>query len=191
MAVQSHRFIITGGPGSGKSTLLAALRADGWPCFDEVSRAVIDEQSAAGGRLTPWVDLAGFAAECETRMRRQMKEPEKNAVSFFDRGLPDLIAYLRHGGLKPTAELLADGGDGATLAFLAPPWREIYRNDAARPQSFPEAEAICARIRQAYAGCGITLCELPLATVEQRREFVRQRVAELIAPGRARPPLSV
>ena len=191
MAVHPHRFIITGGPGSGKSTLLAALRADGWPCFDEVSRAIIGEQTGRGGQLYPWVDLAGFATECEVRMRRQVLEAAKYSVSFFDRGLPDLVAYLRHGGLEPNPELRADARNCAPLTFLATPWPEIYCNDAARPQSFAEAEAICVQIRRAYAECGITLCELPCASVEQRLQFVRQRVEEFIAPMRPRPPVSV
>lgn len=191
MALHAHRFIITGGPGSGKSTLLAALRAGGWPCFDEISRTVIGEQAGRGGQLYPWADLSGFVAECELRMCRQVVEAAKYPVSFFDRGLPDLIAYLRHGGLEPDPELLADAQNCAALAFLAPPWREIYCNDAARPQSFTEAGAICAQIKQAYAGCGITLCELPCAPVEQRLQFVRHRVEEFIAPMRAKPPVSL
>lgn len=172
------RIVISGGPGAGKTTLLDALRADGWPCHAEVSRAIIEEQHAKGGRLYPWEDIKGFAAECVVRMRHQLHASCAHPVSFFDRALPDVIAYLRHRSLAPGPELFERARDYTPLAFIAPPWREIYACDPARPQPFAEAEAIHRQIVRAYSDCGFVLCELPRASVTSRVAFIVNRTEQ-------------
>lgn len=168
------RFVITGAPGAGKSTLLAALAGTGRPCFAEVSRALIEEQAATGGRLLPWADLAGFATVCAERMRRQFEEGAAHRLSFYDRGLPDVIGYLRHGGLEPAPGLGAAEPGYAPVVFVAPPWREIHVFDSARPQCHREAEAIDRQLRRAYLELGYRLHELPRAPVAERvREVLR------------------
>ncbi|HEY0945646.1 MAG TPA: AAA family ATPase [Opitutaceae bacterium] len=175
------RLVISGGPGAGKTTLLDALRREGWPCHAEVSRAIIEEQHASGGRLYPWEDMAGFAAECVTRMRRQVRASSAHPVSFFDRALPDVIAYLRHRSLQPDAELFEAARDYTPLAFIAPPWPQIYACDAARPQRFEEAQAIHAQIVRAYSDCGFVRCELPRSSVAARVEFVHQQIERYVS----------
>ena len=96
----SERFVIAGGPGSGKSTLLHSLAAAGEVCYEEASRMLIREQLAQKGRLLPWGDLWGFAQECSTRMQAQLADSARHGRCFFDRGLPDLIGYLSHGGFS-------------------------------------------------------------------------------------------
>jgi len=90
--------VIAGGPGSGKSTLLQALAESGEICYEESSRVLIREQLAQAGRLVPWGDLSAFAQECSERMRAQLTDSARHRRCFFDRGLPDLIGYLSHGG---------------------------------------------------------------------------------------------
>lgn len=56
--------------------------------------------------------------------------------------------------------------------FLAPPWPEIFGQDAQRGQDFDEAVATAEAMEQAYAMAGYDLLPLPLATVEARVDFV-------------------
>ena len=168
----SQRFVIAGGPGSGKSTLLHGLAAAGELCYEEASRALIREQLARQGRLLPWGDLWGFAQECGTRMQAQLAVSERHGRCFFDRGLPDLIGYLSHGGRSAPDAWRAAARDYAPLVFFAPPWREIYVNDAERPQTFEVAQALSAHIRQAYLDCGFHLVELVASPVTDRLEQV-------------------
>ncbi|MDO8540658.1 MAG: AAA family ATPase [Opitutaceae bacterium] len=170
-------IIISGGPGAGKTALVAALSAAGYPCFDEVSRQMIREQRACGGELFPWADMAGFVEACLTHMARQPEEARAHRLSFFDRGVPDLIGYLYYRGLVPSPELLARATDYTPLVFMAPPWREIFVNDAERPQTFEEAAAIHRELCRAYRECGFTLLTLPLATVAARVVFVQRALA--------------
>jgi predicted ATPase len=168
----SQRFVIAGGPGSGKSTLLHALAAAGEICYEEASRTLIREQLARKGRLLPWGDLWGFAQECGTRMQAQLADSAQRGRCFFDRGLPDLIGYLSHGGRSAPDAWRAASRDYALMVFFAPPWRDIYVNDAERPQTFEEAQDLSAHIRQAYLDCGFRLVELVASPVPDRLEQV-------------------
>jgi predicted ATPase len=169
-----QRFVIAGGPGSGKSTLLHALAATGENCYEEASRTLIREQLAQAGRLLPWGDLLGFAEECGARMRAQLADSARftdtvrRGRCFFDRGLPDLIGYLSHGGYGAPDAWRAASCDYAPVVFFAPPWREIYVNDAERPQTFAAAQALSVHIRRAYLDCGFRLVELLLSSVADR-----------------------
>ena len=168
----SQRFVIAGGPGSGKSTLLHALAATGEICYEEASRTLIREQLARKGRLLPWGDLWGFAQECGTRMQAQLADSAQRGRCFFDRGLPDLIGYLSHGGRSAPEAWRAASREYAPMVFFAPPWREIYVNDTERPQTFEVAQELSAHIRQAYLDCGFRLIELVASPVTDRLEQV-------------------
>ena len=159
-SVAPQRIVIAGGPGSGKSTLLRALADSGEACYEECSRVLIREQLATAGPLVPWDDLPAFAQECSRRMRTQLIDSARHQRCFFDRGLPDLIGYLTHGGHSAPDEWREVSRAYSTTVFFAPPWREIYVNDAERPQTFAEASELSAHIRRAYEDYGFRLVEL-------------------------------
>ena len=173
-AAPPQRIVIAGGPGSGKSTLLRALAESGEICYEESSRVLIREQLAQAGPLVPWGDLPAFALECSERMRVQLADSARHARSFFDRGLPDLIGYLSHGGHGAPDAWRAASRAYSSAVFFAPPWREIFVNDAERPQSFAEAQELSAHIRRAYLDCGFHLVELAKSSVADRLRQVRQ-----------------
>lgn len=173
----SRRIIISGGPGSGKTTLIDALHARGHACRAEVSRQLIREQHACGGALLPWRDLPGFAAECERRMRAQLGETGVRGLVFFDRGLPDIVAYLHHAGLPPPSGLFDEARAYTPLVFLAPPWPAIFTQDPERPQTYLDAVALHAELERAYRDCGFEIVPLPRADVATRVAFVERKLA--------------
>lgn len=173
-AALPRRIVIAGGPGSGKSTLLRALAEFGEICYEESSRVLIREQLARAGRLVPWGDLSAFAQECSERMRAQLADSARHGRCFFDRGLPDLIGYLSHGGHGAPDAWRAASRAYASAVFFAPPWREIFVNDAERPQSFAEAQELSAHIRRAYLDCGFQLIDLVKGSVTDRLRQVLQ-----------------
>jgi predicted ATPase len=173
-AALPRRIVIAGGPGSGKSTLLRALAESGEICYEESSRVLIREQLARAGRLVPWGDLPAFAQQCSERMRAQLADSARHGRCFFDRGLPDLIGYLSHGGHGAPDAWRAASRAYASAVFFAPPWREIFVNDAERPQSFAEAHELSAHIRRAYLDCGFQLIDLVKGSVTDRLRQVLQ-----------------
>ena len=169
-------YVISGGPGAGKTTLLAALRQAGFAGVAEVSRPLIQEQVALGSELVPWRDLGGFAELARVRMVAQHTAASRGAgPTFFDRGLPDLLAYLEVAGLPvPAATQAAVAAHVYQQpVFLAPPWPEIYINDAERWQTFAEAEALYHALRRTYQALGYPVLDLPKAPVAARVAFVR------------------
>jgi predicted ATPase len=168
----TQRFVIAGGPGSGKSTLLKALALSGEICYEECSRVLIREQLACAGGLVPWGNLAAFAQECSERMRAQIAGSSHPGRCFFDRGLPDLIGYLSHGGRAAPEAWRAVSAAYASPVFLAPPWRDIFVNDAERPQTFAEAQELSVHIRRAYLDCGLQVIELVKGSVTERRQQI-------------------
>jgi predicted ATPase len=169
-------YVISGGPGAGKTTLLAALRRAGYAGADEVSRQLIQEQVALGSGLVPWLDLAGFAELALARMVAQHVAASQHAgPTFFDRGLPDLIAYLEVAGqaVAPAYYAAVAAHGYQSPVFLAPPWAEIYVNDAERWQTFAEAEVLYNALRRTYQRLGFRVVDLPKASVPERVAFVR------------------
>jgi predicted ATPase len=170
-------FIVTGGPGSGKTTLLAALSQAGFATSIEAGRAIIQDQVAVGGKALPWEDRAAFAELMlcwEMRSYREMLGQAGRPV-FFDRGVPDVAAYLRLCGLAVPGHI----DQAARLlrynrrVFIAPPWPEIFRQDAERKQTFAEAAATYQALVATYQDYGYDLISLPLASVAERLDAVR------------------
>lgn len=171
-------FILSGGPGAGKSTLLNALRTVGYHTVDEASRVLIQEQVAQGGRCLPWVDLPCFARLALDRMiadYNQASTQPGRPVTFFDRGIPDIIAYLRVAGLPVDAAFYraVQQYPYQPTVFMAPPWEAIYINDSERWQTFAEATTLHDALVDTYQSLGFTIVSLPLVPVADRVAFIQ------------------
>jgi predicted ATPase len=185
-------FILSGGPGAGKSTLLNALRLAGYHTVDEASRVLIQEQVAQGGRCLPWVDLPCFARLALHRMiadyNQASTQPDCSAT-FFDRGIPDIIAYLRVAGLPIDAAFYqaVQQYPYQPQVFMAPPWEAIYVNDSERWQTFTEATALHDALVDTYRSLGFTIVPLPLVPVADRVTFIQHTLLQhnATSPGRS------
>jgi predicted ATPase len=61
--------------------------------------------------------------------------------------------------------------------FLAPPWPEIFTQDAERKQTEAEAIATYNRMHEVYTRLGYSIMQLPLTTVEERVQFVLENIS--------------
>lgn len=181
MADASHRLVvITGGPGSGKTTLIEALAAAGHAVMPEAGRQVIREQIAAGGQGVPWADRSLFA---ELMLAQDLRSHEaalaRTGLVFFDRGIPDIAGYLAlcRLPLSETVEHAAQTRRYRRTVFIAPPWPEIFGQDAERKQDLAEARRTYEAMAATYPRYGYDLLELPRASVAERVAFVIGRLA--------------
>lgn len=173
-------FVITGGPGSGKSTLIDALSEHRIATVPEAGRAIIQDQVAIGGNALPWADRRAFAELMFSwEMRSYRAAMKLNGPVVFDRGLPDVLGYLRVSGLDIPAhmERAARTFRYHQRVFIAPPWPEIFGLDAERRQTFEEAQATYKAMIEIYSGLGYDLIRLPLDSVEKRMQFVLAAIA--------------
>ena len=63
------------------------------------------------------------------------------------------------------------------IVFFAPPWREIYADDAERLEGWEHAQRIFSPMRDAYLEMGYEVVELPLVPVEERLTFLMDTIA--------------
>ena len=56
--------------------------------------------------------------------------------------------------------------------FIAPPWKEIFRQDRERKQDFDEAQRTYDALASIYNALSYDLIELPRAEVEDRCQFI-------------------
>jgi predicted ATPase len=185
MAETTERvFVLTGGPGSGKSTLIEALAKAGYPGSVEAGRAIIQDQLAIDGPALPWRDPSAFAELMLCwEMRSYHMAKDQAGLVFFDRGVPDVVGYLRLLCL-PIPEHMHNAAKTFRYnrrVFIAPPWPEIFRGDRERKQRFDEAVRTYEAMVTTYRDYGYTLLELPRATIEERVRFMLEHTRSVDA----------
>ncbi len=175
--------VISGGPGSGKSTLIDALEQHGFARTVEAGRAIIQHQVAIAGTALPWADRALFAElMLSWEMRSHEMAKTKKGTVFFDRGVPDVIGYLTLCGLPVPAHMeeAARRFQYGKTVFLAPPWREIFGQDAERKQNFDEAVRTFEAMETTYRKLGYEIALLPKASVRERIDFIGNTLPSLV-----------
>ena len=182
MAASERLIIVTGGPGSGKTTLLAALAARGIAISPEAGRAIIRDQVAIDGAGLPWANRELFAElMLAFDMQAYQAAQNRDGSVVFDRGIPDTAGYLRLCGLPVPAHLTRaiERFRYATEVFIAPPWRDIFENDAERRQDFDEARRTHDAMLAVYREHGYVLTALPLGSVKARADMVAARIGAM------------
>jgi predicted ATPase len=172
-------FVITGGPGSGKTSLIDALEQRGYARSVEAGRALIQDQILIGGHALPWDDRMQFTElMLSWEMRSYRIAQQTGGIVFFDRGVVDVLGYLRL-IRQPVPEHVRRAVETFRYnrkVFIAPPWPEIFEQDHERKQDFEEAVRTYNALMGAYDACDYELIELPRESFERRVEFVLRHV---------------
>ena len=165
MIYKPNFFVITGGPGVGKTTLLEALAQQGFPYVPEIAREIIREQVAQNGDALPWANIPAYTHLMLSRSVESFKQHQKQeAVLFFDRGIPDTLAYeLQHA--------VQDFRYNPQV-FILPPWPEIYETDSERKQTYQEAVETYDVMLVTYQQLDYSPIIVPKGTPEERANFV-------------------
>ncbi len=167
--------MISGGPGAGKSTLIETLSKHGYSTVAEQARQIIKAQLSIEGEGVHGKDTRLFRELMLAADIRAYEDANRSdTVTFFDRGIVDVLGYSRLMGLNDESHIL-----GAVHLYryqptvlIAPPWKPIYCQDSERRQSFSEAEDTYHALSKAYRDMGYELVELPKVSVDLRLEFL-------------------
>lgn len=170
-----NRIVITGGPGFGKSSIIRELEERKYFVFHEISREILENQKQADGSIVPWKDHHAFnEAVFKGRLEQFHAAGNSARLYFYDRGLPDSLAYL----LADEKDVPPHFMEEARLCsyyhkiFYTPPWTDIYQQDEERWEDFGYAEKIHEYIMRFYGGLGYQLIEIPKADIASRVDFI-------------------
>lgn len=166
------RIVITGGPGSGKTSLIDNLRQKGFHCYEEVSRQLIQRMEIS----TSFKDF-NFEDEVFSLRKKDFLDASVD-LQFYDRSMIDNLAYLTKNKLNVSESMDNDCNQHRyfTKVFILPPWHDIYENDNERVEEYDEAVDIHNYLIEAYTKYNYTLIEVPKASVEERIDFILNRI---------------
>ncbi len=181
MELQNQRYIITGGPGFGKTSIIHRLEALGHEVCHENSREIIKEQLDTGGNILPWNDVIKFTEIVVEKRIHAYNENHLGKPVFFDRGIPDALAFLYRQELEVKDHLRAAARNHKynPIVFVTPPWHTIFKNDNERRETFDESSLIHSFITQTYSDLGYKLIDIPPGEIDERVAFVLHTVAKL------------
>jgi predicted ATPase len=168
--------VITGPPGSGKTLLLQELVKFGFLGIEEPAREILAEQREIDGDGVPDKDPQLF---CDLMLKRAIADYERTVghddAAFFDRGIPDIVAYAALFGLDTTAAQTASQRHRYDdPVFALPPWPGIYVTDGERRMTFEAAQAFGDRVRKVYLELGYTILDVSRDSVEARARFIAE-----------------
>ncbi|MEM6685840.1 MAG: ATP-binding protein [Bacteroidota bacterium] len=173
--MNTQRILIIGGPGTGKSTLITALEKQGYVCFHEISREVTAAAQKKGIEQLFLTQPLLFSELLLKGRIQQFNEAASlnTAVAFYDRGIPDVAAYMDYTG-DEYPDFFRDACKAYTydVAFMLAPWKEIYEQDNERYESFEQAEIIQQYLIAAYENYGYQLIDVPFGSVAERVSFI-------------------
>ncbi|MGQ8335086.1 AAA family ATPase [Sunxiuqinia sp. A32] len=167
-------FIISGGPGFGKTKIIQELGKLGYCTGSECARDIITEQVLIDGEILPWKNIKAFQQEVLNRRIAFYESITGDEIAFADRGIPDQLAFARYRGFKDPG-ILSESVikyPYAKLVFLASPWKEIYRIDDVRKESFEDACNMHNTICDVYRELNYEMVEIPHIDANSRAHFI-------------------
>ena len=177
--MKSRKIVITGGPGTGKSSIIHKLEEMGEQCLHEISRQVTLEAQKEGIAQLFLEKPLLFSEKLLQGRLDQFHEASKieSHHIFIDRGLPDVVAYMDY-FKTDFPETFHKTCEDHTYekVFILPPWKEIYKSDNERYESFEEAQEISAYLYSTYRRYGYDPIEVPRSSVEDRTNFILNKI---------------
>jgi len=163
--------VITGAPCSGKTSVVNELEQRGYRVVHESARAYIDQQLAAGRRLDQIkADERAFELHILSAKLAIESTLPVNETIFFDRGIPDSIAYFKLAGLDTDTPLRKSKRWRYRRIFFFE--RLGFSEDRVRSEDEQTAERLNALILESYRMLDYDVVHVPVLSIEKRVEFI-------------------
>lgn len=186
--LKSKKVVITGGPSTGKTVIIKQLETIGHYCFHEIIRDMTFEAkknetsgSLVSNPLTFVADPFAFNKKILSGRTAQYNKSVniKEPYVFFDRGIPDVLAYMDYFDQSYDREFEAVCEDNRyDKVIILPPWEKIYVSDNERMESFEEAIEIFDHLKQTYERYNYNPILVPTGSVAERISIILNAVNE-------------
>lgn len=175
MTPTSNWNVITGAPSSGKTAVIEDLNQRGFRVVPEVARAIIETQLAAGKELSQIkADIHQFERSILTERIRIEARLRSQEVVFFDRALPDSMAYYILEGLDPSEVQSVCRRGRYNKVFLFD--RLKLFKDGVRTEDDRLAQHIDQLLGKVYRGLGYPVLRVPVMPIAKRTDWVLARI---------------
>ena len=178
--MKTQKIALIGGPSTGKTTLINALKSNGYYCMEEISRQITLDAQEKGIDQLFLEDPLLFSKQLLLGRQTQFLESDSinDKLVFFDRGLPDVVAYLDY--LKSSypesfKEICRE--HTYDMIFILKPWKAIYKQDNERYETFEQALVIHDFLVNLYKEFGYSIIDTPFGTVQERINFIINHLA--------------
>ena len=170
-----QKIVLIGGPGTGKSSIINELISRGFYCKQEISREVTLEAQKKGIDQLFLTDPLLFSNLLLEGREKQFLDTNnsKEEIIFFDRGIPDVHAYLEFYNTEYPAYFIEKSNAYLyTKVFMLPPWKDIYTSDNERYENFNQATKIHHHLKKTYQNIGYKICNVPFGTIQERTNYI-------------------
>lgn len=175
MSEKQLKIVLIGGPGTGKTSVIKELEKSNFLCFHEISRKIISKAQKDGIEQLFLKEPILFSEMLLEGREKQFLEADKqkNKVAIFDRGIPDILAYLNYSKSEYPIifknKCLEYNYD---LIFHFAPWKEIHENDSERYETFDETKIIDKFLIETYSKLNYTIINVPFGSIKERKNYI-------------------
>jgi len=173
--MRANWYVITGGPSSGKSTILEQLEDMGYRIIPEAARILIDEELAKGKQLEEVRgDERAFQQQILQMKLKAENELSKDEVIFFDRGIPDSVAYFSISGLDSKEALDACKKNLYQKIFLME--QLPFEQDYARTEDIQTIKQLQELLLTVYEQLEYEVISIPVMSAENRVKLILDNI---------------
>lgn len=168
-------YVITGGPSSGKTTVLNELAKLGYTIYPEAARVFIDEEIAKGKSIK---EIRGNEAKFQKKILKIKIDIEKTApkdkIVFFDRAIPDSIAYYQICGLDPKKVFKSCRRKVYRKIFFLE--QLPFDQDYARAEDGKTIKKLNKLLKESYENLGYKVIDIPAISVVERVKRILKEI---------------
>lgn len=202
MRHEIERYVITGAPRSGKTTIIRELGKRFKTFKEPVIRVIkqqVDQLRRNGKIDVPphslplkviFPDLGDFLSQSQRLFMADYHEARLYDISFFDRGLPDLVVLHELLDVPVSADLIdiiKDNRYSDDVFVFDLLDKDVFdQHINKRPamfDSYEECKRIRDRIIEVYQQTGYSIMIVPFDSVENRELFVVRKISGQMPKG--------